>query len=77
MNGRSVVLTMHLCLIRRYRNKMAAVKQKVRSEAEVVYEKYLKAAQTSPRGVVAKLTAIVNLINKATQKQVCFSSLCL
>ena len=55
---------------RRYRNKMAAVKQKLRSEAEVIYEKYLKEAQSSPRGVVAKLTVIVNMINKACLKQV-------
>uniref|UniRef100_A0A2P2I0N7 E3 ubiquitin-protein ligase n=2 Tax=Hirondellea gigas TaxID=1518452 RepID=A0A2P2I0N7_9CRUS len=54
---------------KRYHNKLAAVKQKVRSEAEVVYEKYLKAAQTSPRGVVAKLANIVTIISRACHKQ--------
>ena len=54
---------------KKFKNKLAAVKQKVRTEAEVIYERYLKAAQTSPRGVVAKLTAVVNTINKATSKQ--------
>lgn len=60
----------HSGVLSRYRNKLAAVKHKLRAEAELVYEKYLKAAQTSPRGVVSKLSNIVSVINKACHKQV-------
>ncbi len=38
--------------------------------ASEVYEKYFKVAQAQPRGVVAKLGAIVAQIDRACQKQV-------
>lgn len=38
-------------------------------QAQDIYERYFKAAQAQPRGVVAKLGAIVNQIEKACQKQ--------
>lgn len=42
----------------------------MKSLARDVYEKYFKAAQTQPRGVVAKLGNIVAQIERACQKQV-------
>ena len=55
---------------KRLRNKAEALKQKVRSTARKVYENHFREAQSQPRGVVAKLTQIVTLVDKACQKQV-------
>lgn len=38
--------------------------------ASEIYDKYFKVAQAQPRGVVAKLGAIVAQIDRACQKQV-------
>ncbi|XP_029035839.1 E3 ubiquitin-protein ligase HECTD1 isoform X7 [Osmia bicornis bicornis] len=54
---------------KRSRSKIEAIKQKVKVQAQDIYECYFKAAQAQPRGVVAKLGAIVNQIEKACQKQ--------
>ncbi|XP_014470606.1 PREDICTED: E3 ubiquitin-protein ligase HECTD1 isoform X2 [Dinoponera quadriceps] len=54
---------------KRLRSKIEAIKQKVKVQAQEIYERYFKAAQAQPRGVVAKLGAIVSQIEKATQKQ--------
>ncbi|KAG8035223.1 hypothetical protein G9C98_001713 [Cotesia typhae] len=54
---------------KRLRSKIEAIKQKVKTQAQEIYESYFKAAQAQPRGVVAKLAAIVNQIDKAYQKQ--------
>ena len=48
---------------------MEAIKQKVKTQAQEIYDCYFKAAQAQPRGVVAKLSAIVTQIEKACQKQ--------
>ncbi|XP_066599740.1 E3 ubiquitin-protein ligase HECTD1 isoform X2 [Prorops nasuta] len=54
---------------KRLRSKIEAIKQKVKVQAQDIYERYFKAAQAQPRGVVAKLGAIVSQIEKACQKQ--------
>ncbi|XP_043220195.1 E3 ubiquitin-protein ligase HECTD1-like [Amphibalanus amphitrite] len=54
---------------KRFRSKVEAVKQKVRSQARDIYEKYFKVAQSQPRGVVAKLGTIVAQIERACHKQ--------
>lgn len=54
---------------KRLRSKIEAIKQKVKVQAQEIYERYFKAAQAQPRGIVAKLGAIVNQIEKASQKQ--------
>ncbi|EZA61155.1 E3 ubiquitin-protein ligase HECTD1 [Ooceraea biroi] len=54
---------------KRLRSKIEAIKQKVKVQAQEIYEHYFKAAQAQPRGIVAKLGAIVSQIEKATQKQ--------
>ncbi|XP_033297386.1 E3 ubiquitin-protein ligase HECTD1 isoform X5 [Bombus bifarius] len=54
---------------KRLRSKIEAIKQKVKVQAQDIYECYFKAAQAQPRGVVAKLGAIVSQIEKAYQKQ--------
>ncbi|XP_064113960.1 E3 ubiquitin-protein ligase HECTD1-like isoform X12 [Macrobrachium nipponense] len=54
---------------KRFRSKVEAMKQKVKGLARDIYEKYFKAAQTQPRGVVAKLGNIVAQIERACQKQ--------
>ena len=54
---------------KRLRSKVEAVKQKVRCTAKDIYENHFKIAQSKPRGIVAKLTQIVSLIEKACQKQ--------
>lgn len=38
-------------------------------QAQEIYERYFKAAQSQPRGVVAQLSGIVNQIEKACHKQ--------
>lgn len=45
------------------------MKQKVKTQAQEIYDKYFKAAQAQPRGVVAKLGNIVAQIERACQKQ--------
>ncbi|XP_011314687.1 E3 ubiquitin-protein ligase HECTD1 isoform X8 [Fopius arisanus] len=54
---------------KRLRSKIEAIKQKVKTQAQEIYENYFKAAQAQPRGVVAKLAAIVSQVDKACQKQ--------
>ncbi|XP_051170118.1 E3 ubiquitin-protein ligase HECTD1 isoform X4 [Leptopilina boulardi] len=54
---------------KRLRSKIEALKQKVKNQAQEIYERYFKAAQAEPRGVVAKLGAIVSQIEKACHKQ--------
>nr|XP_012221751.1 PREDICTED: E3 ubiquitin-protein ligase HECTD1 isoform X5 [Linepithema humile] len=54
---------------KRLRSKIEAIKQKVKVQAQEIYECYFKAAQAQPRGVVAKLGTIVSQIEKASQKQ--------
>ncbi|XP_063240551.1 E3 ubiquitin-protein ligase HECTD1 isoform X2 [Bacillus rossius redtenbacheri] len=54
---------------KRLRSKIEALKQKVKVQAQEIYEKYFKAAQAQPRGVVAKLGNIVAQIERACQKQ--------
>ncbi|XP_076629620.1 ubiquitin fusion-degradation 4-like isoform X6 [Colletes latitarsis] len=54
---------------KRLRSKIEAIKQKVKVQAQDIYERYFKAAQAQPRGVVAKLGVIVSQIEKACQKQ--------
>ncbi|KAG7213737.1 hypothetical protein KM043_002970 [Ampulex compressa] len=54
---------------KRLRSKIEAIKQKVKVQAQDIYERYFKAAQAQPRGVVAKLGAIVSQIEKACQRQ--------
>ncbi|XP_044007994.1 E3 ubiquitin-protein ligase HECTD1 isoform X1 [Aphidius gifuensis] len=54
---------------KRLRSKIEAIKQKVKTQAQEIYENYFKAAQAQPRGVVGKLSAIVNQIERACQKQ--------
>ncbi|KAL0267404.1 UNVERIFIED_CONTAM: hypothetical protein PYX00_009683 [Menopon gallinae] len=54
---------------KRLRSKIEAMKQKVKVQAQEIYDKYFKAAQAQPRGVVAKLGNIVAQIERACQKQ--------
>ncbi|XP_012253549.2 E3 ubiquitin-protein ligase Ufd4 isoform X9 [Athalia rosae] len=54
---------------KRLRSKLEAIKQKVKTQAQEIYERYFKVAQAQPRGVVAKLSTIVSQIEKACQKQ--------
>ncbi|XP_072765519.1 E3 ubiquitin-protein ligase HECTD1 isoform X5 [Anoplolepis gracilipes] len=54
---------------KRLRSKIEAIKQKVKVQAQEIYERYFKVAQAQPRGVVAKLGQIVSQIEKASQKQ--------
>lgn len=51
------------------RSKIEAIKQKVKAQAQEIYERYFKAAQSQPRGIVAQLSGIVNQIEKACHKQ--------
>ncbi|CAH0382752.1 unnamed protein product [Bemisia tabaci] len=54
---------------RKLQSKLEALKQKVKHQAQDIYEKYFRAAQAQPRGVVAKLGTIVAQIERACQKQ--------
>ena len=54
---------------KRLRSKVEAIKQKVRCVAKDIYDNHFVIAQCKPRGIVAKLTQIVSLIEKACQKQ--------
>ena len=53
----------------RLKGKMEAVKQRVKSTAKLIYENYFRAAQATPRGVVATLANIVTKIDNNCQKQ--------
>lgn len=55
---------------KRLRSKHEALKQKIRTLAQEVYENHFQAAQSQPRGVVAKLGTIVAQIERACYKQV-------
>ncbi|KAL1139402.1 hypothetical protein AAG570_006386 [Ranatra chinensis] len=54
---------------KRLRSKMEALRHKVKTQAQEIYDKYFRAAQAQPRGVVAKLGAIVAQIERAVEKQ--------
>ena len=54
---------------RRFRSQTEATKQKVRAQAKEIYERYFQVAQAQPRGVVARLAAIVVHIERACQAQ--------
>ena len=54
---------------KRLRSKLEAIKQKVKTQAQEIYESYFKIAQAQPRGVVAQLSSIVVQIDKACHKQ--------
>lgn len=54
---------------KRLRSKIEAIKQKVKVQAQDIYECYFKAAQAQPRGVFAKLGIIVTQIERACQMQ--------
>ena len=56
---------------KRLRSKHEALKQKIKSLAQEIYEGYFQAAQSQPRGVVAKLGTIVAQLERACYKQVC------
>ena len=55
---------------KRLRSKAEAVKQKVKTLAKDIYENHFKVAQSTPRGVVAKLKSIVDSMTKAGQMQI-------
>ena len=46
------------------------MKQKVKTLAKDIFENHFKAAQSTPRGVVAKLKTIVEDMSKAGQMQI-------
>ncbi|ODM98949.1 E3 ubiquitin-protein ligase HECTD1 [Orchesella cincta] len=54
---------------KRLKSKHEALKQKIKSLAQELYEGYFQAAQSQPRGVVAKLGTIVAQIERACYKQ--------
>jgi E3 ubiquitin-protein ligase HECTD1 len=54
---------------KRLRSKAEAIKQKVRSLAKDIYDNHFRVAQSTPRGVVAKLTAIVVKMETASSLQ--------
>ena len=49
---------------KRLRSKVEAIKQKVRCTAKDIYDNHFRLAQSKPRGIVAKLTQIVLLIEE-------------
>ncbi|VVC42226.1 Hypothetical protein CINCED_3A002842 [Cinara cedri] len=49
--------------------KSETVGQKIRKQAQEIYEKFFKAAQAQPRGVVARLSKIVTAIEFAIQSE--------
>lgn len=55
---------------RRLKSKHEAMKQKIRTLAQEIYDGYFQAAQSQPRGVVAKLGTIVAQLERACYKQV-------
>nr|XP_014275679.1 E3 ubiquitin-protein ligase HECTD1 isoform X5 [Halyomorpha halys] len=54
---------------KRLRSKMEALRHKVKTQAQEIYDKYFRAAQAQPRSVVAKLGAIVAQLERAVEKQ--------
>ena len=55
---------------KRLRSKAEAIKQKVKTLAKDIYDNHFKVAQSTPRGVVAKLKSIVECLSKAGQMQI-------
>lgn len=55
---------------KRLKSKHEALKQKIKIMAQELYDGYFQAAQSQPRGVVAKLGTIVAQIERACYKQV-------
>ena len=53
----------------RFRSQAEATKQKVREQAAEIYERYFQVAQAQPRGVVARLAAIVVHIERGCAMQ--------
>lgn len=53
----------------RFRSQAEATKQKVRQQAAEIYERYFQVAQAQPRGVVARLAAIVVHIERGCAMQ--------
>ena len=51
------------------KGKIEAVKQRIKTTAKLVYENYFRAAQATPRGVVATLSNVVAKIDANCQKQ--------
>ena len=54
---------------RQFRSQTEATKQKVRAQAKEIYLRYFQVAQAQPRGVVARLAAIVVHIERGCQTQ--------
>uniref|UniRef100_A0A0K8T796 E3 ubiquitin-protein ligase n=1 Tax=Lygus hesperus TaxID=30085 RepID=A0A0K8T796_LYGHE len=54
---------------KRLRSKIEALRHKVKTQAQEIYDKYFRAAQAQPRSVVAKLGAIVAQLERAVEKQ--------
>ncbi|XP_014247371.1 E3 ubiquitin-protein ligase HECTD1 isoform X4 [Cimex lectularius] len=54
---------------KRLRSKMEALRHKVKTQSQEIYDKYFRAAQAQPRSVVAKLGAIVAQLERAVEKQ--------
>jgi E3 ubiquitin-protein ligase HECTD1 len=57
---------------RRLKSKYEAMKLKIRNLAQEIYDGYFQAAQSQPRGVVARLGTIVAQLERACFKQVSF-----
>ena len=57
---------------KRLKSKHEALKLKIRALAQEIYEGHFQAAQSQPRGVVAKLGTIVAQLERACYKQVKF-----
>lgn len=54
---------------KRLKSKHEALKQKIKSLAQEIYDGYFQAAQSQPRGVVAKLGTIVAQLERSCFKQ--------
>ncbi|BES94932.1 Sad1 / UNC-like C-terminal [Nesidiocoris tenuis] len=54
---------------KRLRSKIEALRHKVKTQAQEIYDKYFRAAQAQPRSVVAKLGSIVAQLERAVEKQ--------
>jgi len=55
---------------KKQKSKQEALKQKIRLLAQEIYDGYFQAAQSQPRGVVAKLGTIVAQLERSCYKQV-------
>lgn len=53
----------------RFRSQSEATKQKVRAQAKDIYQRYFQAAQAQPRGIVARLAAIVVHVERGCAAQ--------